>query len=94
MTTHIHQALQRESRVVHFSFALDLRGFTKSAAAITKKNSRIPSQGIHAGMAGTTVIVRGAEAVWFPKVASIAAVKFWGAAAGVASTMSCPPLVP
>jgi hypothetical protein len=39
-------------------------------------------------MAGTTVIVRGAEAVSFPLMARIAAVKFWGAAAGVASTMS------
>jgi hypothetical protein len=60
----------------------------KSASPITKKNRSMPAQGIHGDMAGTTVIVRGVEAVSFPLVASIAAVKFCGAAAGVASTMS------
>ena len=67
---------------------LDLRGPMKSASPITKKNRSMPAQGIHGDMAGTTVIVRGVEAVSFPLVASIAAVKFCGAAAGVASTMS------
>jgi len=67
---------------------LDLRGPTKSASPITAKNRSMPSQGIHGDMAGTTVIVRGADAVSFPLVARIEAVKFCGAAAGVASTMS------
>ena len=60
----------------------------KRAAPITRKNSRMPSHGIQAGMAGTTVTDSGVDAVWFPMVATISAVKFWGAAAGVASTMS------
>ena len=59
----------------------------KSASPITRRNSAIPSHGIHGEMAGTTVIVSGAVAVSFPLVARIAAVKFWGAAAGVAATM-------
>ena len=59
-----------------------------NAVPITKKNITMPNQGIHEGMAGTTVIVRRAEAVSFPTVATIFAVKFWGAAAGVASTVS------
>jgi hypothetical protein len=52
------------------------------------KNSSIPAHGIHGDIAGITVIVSGAETVSFPLIARIAAVKFWGAAAGVASTMS------
>ncbi|HUK51102.1 MAG TPA: hypothetical protein VLV18_08695 [Terriglobales bacterium] len=54
---------------------------------MTTKKRRMPAHGIHGEMAGTTVIVNGAETVWFPLVARIAAVKFCGAAAGVASTM-------
>jgi hypothetical protein len=47
-----------------FSFGfVDFRGLMNNAAPITKKNSRIPSQGIQAGIAGTTVTVRGVDAV-------------------------------
>jgi hypothetical protein len=59
-----------------------------SASPITRKNSKIPVHGIHGDIAGTTVIVSGAEMVSFPLIARITAVKFWGAAAGVASTMT------
>ena len=45
-----------------FSF-LSFRGFTVNANPMTMKNSRIPSQGIQAGMAGMTVMVSEVEAV-------------------------------
>ena len=40
-------------------------------------------------MAGMTVMVKGVEVVMLPRLAKIFAVKFCGAAAGVASTISC-----
>ncbi|HMK82855.1 MAG TPA: hypothetical protein VK503_03995 [Candidatus Bathyarchaeia archaeon] len=43
--------------------------------------------GIHAGIAGTTVMLIGALTVEFPLVATTNAVKLCGAAAGVASTV-------
>lgn len=56
---------------------------------MTRKKRRIPSQGIQGTIAGMTVMVKGVEVVMLPRLAKIFAVKFCGAAAGVASTISC-----
>ena len=52
-----------------------------------RTNTRMIDQGIHAGIAGSTVMLIGALPVQFPLVATTYAVKLWGAAAGVASTV-------
>ncbi len=49
----------------------------------------IPSQGIQGAIAGMTVMVKGVDTVKLPKLAMMFAVKFCGAAAGVASTINC-----
>jgi len=59
-----------------------------SATTMTKTKINTPNQGIQGAMAGTTVMVKVADAVSFPNVAKTSAVKFCGAAAGVASTVS------
>jgi len=56
---------------------------------MTRKKRRIPSHGIQGAMAGITVMVKGVDAVKLPRVAMMFAVKFCGAAAGVASTINC-----
>ena len=50
-------------------------------------NTRMIDHGIHAGIAGTTVMLIGALTVEFPLFATTNAVKLCGAAAGVASTV-------
>jgi len=50
-------------------------------------NTRMIDHGIHAGIAGTTVMLIGALTVEFPSLATTNAVKLCGAAAGVASTV-------
>ena len=53
-----------------------------------RMNTSMIDQGIQAGIAGSTVTLIVALAVQFPPVATTYAVKFCGAAAGVASTVS------
>jgi hypothetical protein len=58
------------------------------------KNSKSPSHGTHAGIAGSTDTVRAAWATWLPLMANTYAVTVWGAAAGVTSTVRVVPITP
>lgn len=72
----------------------DDRGFHAMAMPRTEKNSKSPSHGIHAGIAGSTDTLRTVCAVWLPLLAITYAVTVWGAAAGVTSTVRIAPNPP
>jgi hypothetical protein len=80
--------------LLHLVLFADDRGFHVMAMSRTEKNSKSPSHGIHAGIAGSTDTFRTACAVWLPQFAMTYAVTVCGAAAGVTSTVRVVPSTP